>query len=282
MTRLRLGDVSLESIAYGQSRLINGVNVSFHPAGHLLGSSQIRIEYKGEIWVVTGDYKRQADPTCTPFEPIRCHTLITESTFALPVYRWPDPEDVYQQINAWWKSNSEKSRTSILFAYALGKAQRLLAGLDPDNGPILLHGAMQKLTQAYRESGIDLPETEYAGVEEAKKYKGKAIVIAPPSAGGSSWIKKFQPYSTAMASGWMMVRGNRRRRATDRGFVMSDHVDWNGLLTTIRESEADRVFATHGYTDILVRYLREEGREAEVLRTPWEGEIDDSSEGDSS
>lgn len=279
--RTRLGDdASLETLPWGATRSIGGVRVSFHPAGHILGSGQVRVEHRGEVWVVTGDYKRHPDPTTAPFEPVRCDTLVTESTFGLPIYRWPESDEVEAGIAAWWRRNREAGRTSILFGYALGKAQRLLAALPEGEGPILVHGAVARLNAAYAASGVALPETLPADVENAKKYRGTALVVAPPSAGGSSWIRRFQPYSTAFASGWMMIRGTRRRRAGDRGFVVSDHADWPGLLQTVRESGAQRVAATHGSTATLVRWLREEeGLEAWALPTAWEGERADGGEG---
>jgi putative mRNA 3-end processing factor len=279
--RARLGaDATIETLGWGVERSLNGVRVSFHPAGHILGSGQIRVEYRGEVWVVTGDYKRHPDPTTTPFEVVPCHTLITESTFGLPVYRWPPSERVEAEIAGWWRSNREAGRTSILFGYALGKAQRLLAGLPPDAGPILVHGAVARLNQAYAAAGVSLPDTLPADVENAKEHAGAALVVAPPSAGGSSWIRKFRPWSTAFASGWMAIRGTRRRRAGDRGFVVSDHADWDGLLRTVRESGAERVGVTHGSTAPLVRWLREEeGLDAWALPTAWEGERADGGEG---
>ena len=270
--RARLGEVSLETIPYGEPRMMNGVRVSLHPAGHLLGSAQVRVEYRGEVWVVSGDYKTEPDGTCAPMEPLRCHTFITESTFGLPIYRWRPQAEIFAEINNWWRSNQERGWTSVLLAYALGKAQRLLAGLDPGIGPILLHGSMTRLTEVYREAGVALPPTEYATVEQSKATKGRALVLAPPSAASSTWIRRFQPVSVAMASGWMAIRGTRRRRAMDRGFVMSDHADWPGLLETIRATGAEHIGVTHGYTGPMVRWLGEEGLDAFVLETRFTGE----------
>lgn len=275
--RRRLGqDAVLDPVGWGESRSVNGVKVSLHPAGHIRGSAQVRIEHRGEAWVVTGDYKHDPDPTCTPYEPVRCDVLITESTFGLPVYRWPDPTEVFAEIRAWWNRNREAGRTSILFSYALGKAQRLLAGIGAEgDAPILLHGAVDSLVEAYREDGVALPPTEYATVDRSKETRGSALVIAPPSAGGSTWMRRFGPVSTAFASGWVLVRGNRRRRAADRGFVLSDHVDWPQLLTTVRESGADRIGITHGFTAPVVRYLRETGYDAWEVPTRFTGERED-------
>jgi len=279
--RKRMGiDATIDAVEYGTSLDINGVKLSLHPAGHVLGSSQVRIERDGEVWVFTGDYKRQADPTCRPFELVRCNTLITECTFGLPIFRWRDPQHVADEINRWWRGNVDIGRTSLLLAYTLGKAQRVLAGLDPTIGPILLHGAVHAMVEAYRETGVPLPPTEYASAENAKAHKGKAIVIAPPSTMGSPWIRKFSPISDGIASGWMQVRGFRRRRSADRGFVLSDHADWPALMTTIDETGCTRVIATHGYTAPLVRYLKERGMEAIEFETRFkdEGEEEEDTE----
>ena len=274
--RTRLGaEAAIETLAWGERRRIGGAIVSFHPAGHILGSAQIRVEVDGEVWVVTGDYKTAPDPTCTAFESVRCDVFITESTFGLPVFRWPDESEVFAEIDAWWRGNQDAGRTSLLYGYALGKAQRLLAGVDASIGPILVHGAVEKLNRAYRAVGIELPETRPANRENAEKFDGEALVIAPPSAGGSTWVRKFQPASDAFASGWMTVRGTRRRRAGDRGFVLSDHVDWPQLLDAVEASGADRIWVTHGYTDVVTRFLREErGLDARPLPTRFGGEPD--------
>lgn len=282
--RARLGaDAPLESVDWGEPRTLRGVRVSLHPAGHVLGSAQVRVEYRGEVWVVTGDYKRRSDPTTTPFDLQRCHTLVTESTFGLPVYRWPAPGVEEAAMAGWWAENRRAGRTSVLFGYALGKAQRLLAALPRDVGPILVHGAVARLNEAYRAAGVDLPPTLPADVEHARAHRGTALVVAPPSAGGTTWLRKFGPVSTAFASGWMRIRGTRRRRSGDRGFVVSDHADWDGLLATVRESGAERVGVTHGFRATLVRYLREvEGLDAWSLPTPWEDRDDDRDEGEES
>jgi putative mRNA 3-end processing factor len=231
------------------------------------------------VWVVTGDYKLQPDPTCLPFEPVRCHTLITESTFGLPIYRWDPPAELFAGVNAWWRANQAAGKTSLVYAYALGKAQRVMAGIDPAVGPIYTHGAVEKVTRAYRESGVSLPPTTPVGEVvaggrgKAKPWAG-ALVIAPPSAAGSPWARKFEPASEAFASGWMRVRGARRRKAVDRGFALSDHADWPGLLTAVRESGAARVLATHGFAAVLARHLREGGLDAEVVATRFGDEGD--------
>ncbi len=274
--RVRMGrEAVIDSVAYGQTVDVGGVRVSLHPAGHILGSSQVRLEHRGQIWVVSGDYKVEPDATCTPFEPVRCHTFVTESTFGLPIYRWPSQQAVFEEINAWWRANREAGKASLLLAYALGKSQRLLSGLDPSIGPIFTHGAVEKLNHAYRESGIALPPTSYAGSAGKGKSWAGAMIVAPPSAQGTPWARKFGPVSYALASGWMMIRGTRRRKAVDRGFVLSDHVDWPGLLGAIEATGAERVLVTHGYTSVVVRWLREKGLDAEAIATRYEGERDD-------
>jgi len=274
VVRERVGkDAVIEGVEFGESRRIGDVAVSFHPAGHLLGSGQIRVEHRGEVWVVTGDYKTAADVSCESFESVQCDTLITESTFGLPVYNWPEPDAVFRQINEWWRANQEEGRTSVLFAYALGKAQRVLCGLDSSIGPIGVHGAVEKLNPHYRAAGRPLPETIPANAETKELLKGKGIIIAPGSAQNTPWIRRFAPYSLGFASGWMAVRGKRRRQALDRGFVLSDHVDWSGILQTIEASGASRVGVTHGYAQPLIRWLKEErGLEAYEVPTRFQSE----------
>jgi putative mRNA 3-end processing factor len=266
---------TIRPAAYGERIALNGTVVSLHPAGHILGSSQVRIEHQGEVWVVSGDYKTDPDPTCTPFEPVRCHTFVTESTFGLPIYRWPPQGEVFQEINAWWRANADQGQASLLFGYTLGKAQRLLAGLDPSIGPILTHGAVERMTRAYREAGIILPETRYAGTAAERADSARALVIAPPHAGGSLWARRFGTHATGFASGWMLVRGARRRRSLDRGFALSDHVDWPSLLNTIDATGASQVWVTHGFTGPVVRWLQEKGIEARAVQTRFEGERED-------
>ena len=269
----------VDGLEYGERLTVGGVQVSFHPAGHILGSAQVRIERAGEVWVVGGDYKTGSDPTCAAFEAVPCDVFISESTFGLPVFQWPDPEVVAQEVRAWWEGNAASGRTSLLCAYALGKSQRLLAGLNDPPGPIAVHGALDKLLGPYRDQGIELPPTRYASVEVAKEVRGHGLVIAPPSANGTPWMRKFGDVSTAFASGWMTLRGPRRRRGFDQGFTVSDHADWRGLLGAIEATGASRVLVTHGYVDPLVRYLSEErGLQAEPLASRFEGEGDGAEE----
>ena len=271
--RTRLGpDAVIEGIAYGEVRTINGVKVSLHPAGHVLGSAQVRIEHEGEVWVVSGDYKLDPDPTCDPFEPVRCHTFITESTFGLPIYRWCTPREIFDGIDAWWRSNAAQGRASVLFGYAFGKAQRILASVDASIGPIVVHGAVEVLNAGYRECGVALPETRRVSDFESKKDYAGALIVAPPSAQSTPWLKRFGDYSDAFASGWMAIRGARRRRVVDRGFVLSDHADWQSLNRAIEATGAERVFVTHGHTTPLVQWLNEHGLEAHSMKTEFEGE----------
>ena len=273
-------DASVRGLPYGTALDIGGVRVSLHPAGHILGSAQIRLEYRGEVWVVSGDYKTDPDPTCRPFEAVRCHTFVTESTFGLPIYRWPAQARVFDDINRWWQANREEGLATLLFGYALGKAQRLLAGLDPAIGPIYTHGAVERMNRPYREAGVPLPPTTYAGSVDRRTDWSGAIVIAPPSADASTWVRRFGDHATGFASGWMLVRGARRRRSLDRGFPLSDHVDWPSLLGAIEATGAAHVVVTHGFTGPVVRWLQERGVEARAIQTRYEGERDDSPAGD--
>jgi putative mRNA 3-end processing factor len=268
LLQARLGcETNIETLDYGEVRTINGVSLSLHPAGHILGSAQVKVEHKGNIWVISGDYKTEIDPTCTPLEPLRCHTFISESTFGLPIFKWPSPEQVVKEINSWWRSNRDQQRTSILFAYALGKAQRILKGLDDSIGPVLTHGAIEKINQCYRDVGINLPDTRYVGAFEKGDLPKDALVIAPPSADNPAWMRKFPQRSRAFASGWMRIRGNRRRRSVDRGFILSDHSDWGGLVDTIAASGAEKIMLTHGYATEMARWLQEKGYNAEAIPT---------------
>ena len=274
--RTRLGpEASIRPLDWGEAVDMNGVRVSLHPAGHILGSAQIRVEYHGEVWVASGDYKTDPDPTCTPFELVRCDTFITESTFGLPIYRWMPEAQVFAEIRAWWTANREAGRASLLFAYALGKAQRLLAGLaDADIGPIYTHGAVERLNRDYRAANVRLAETRYASDLPRKHDFTGSMIVAPPSAAGSTWLRRFGDLSTGFASGWMRIRGARRRRSLDRGFVLSDHVDWPSLLATVEATGAQHVWVTHGTREPLVRLLNDRGIEALAVASQWKGEGD--------
>jgi putative mRNA 3-end processing factor len=264
----RLGQIAIDGLEYGEQVEHNGVRISLHPAGHVLGSAQVRMEHRGEVWVASGDYKIEPDATCAGFEPVRCNTFITESTFGLPIYRWIPQQEIYDDINAWWSRNAAEGRTSVLFCYSFGKAQRALSGLDPSIGPIVCHGAAQTLNRVYRESGVALPPTVMVS-DISKADLKRAIVIAPPSAAGSPWMKRFGDYSDAFASGWMLLRGARRRRGVDRGFVLSDHADWPGLMQAIAATGAERVIVTHGSIPTMVRWLLQTGLQAGAFETEY-------------
>jgi putative mRNA 3-end processing factor len=271
--RLRLGpDAQVQSLDYGEPVQLNRVRVSLHPAGHILGSAQVRLERNGQVWVVSGDYKIEPDSTCAAFEPLRCHTFVTESTFGLPIYRWPAKEEVFTEVHAWWQGNQQAGKASLLFGYALGKAQRLLAGLHSEIGPIFTHGAVDKLNAAYRAAGVRLAETTHVAAAPKGTDWGRALIVAPSSAQGTPWLRRFGNLSTGFASGWMQIRGTRRWRAIDRGFVLSDHADWPGLLGAIKATGAEQVWVTHGYREVLVRWLREQGVDARMVQTRFEGE----------
>ncbi|WP_108803251.1 ligase-associated DNA damage response exonuclease [Aquimarina sp. Aq107] len=268
----RLGDINVNGKEYGETFIINNVKFSLHPAGHIIGSSQIRVEHKGEIWVFTGDYKIENDGISVPYEPVRCHTFITECTFGLPTFKWTPQQEVFNNINNWWLENQTEGKTSILFGYSLGKAQRLLKYLNPEIGKIYTHGAIENMTNVIRPM-VSFPETTLITRETKKDDFIGNIVIAPPSTHGSTWIRKMVPYVTASASGWMAFRGARRRRAIDKGFVLSDHCDWDGLLNAVQETGATKIITTHGYTEIFSKYLRELGYDARTEKTQYEGEL---------
>jgi putative mRNA 3-end processing factor len=269
----RLGEINVKGVEWGETFTINNVKFSLHPAGHIIGSSQIRVEHKDEIWVYTGDYKTENDGISEAFSPIKCNTLITECTFGLPVFKWQPQHQVFDQINSWWLENKNQKMTSVILGYSLGKAQRILKHLDPSIGKIYTHATIENMTEILR-LNHDFPETHRITKDTKKQDLLGHIVIAPPSAQGSPWIRKMVPYVTASASGWMSTRGARRRRAIDKGFVLSDHADWNGLLSAIKETNCEKVICTHGYTDIFSNYLRSIGYDARTEQTQFEEEID--------
>ena len=258
-------DAEFQFLKYGDSISIRGVDVSFHPAGHMLGSAQVRLEHRGQVAVVTGDYKLGTDPTCESWQPVKCHLFVTESTFGLPVYRWQPEQTTVDSINDWWRATRDEGKCCVLYGYAVGKSQRLLAGLDSSIGPIYTHGAVEKGNEAYRKTGVELPETTYVGSVDFKHDWSGGMVIAVPSAHGSPWMRKFGAVRTAMASGWMGVRGARRRRSVDRGFIVSDHVDWPSLMKAVELCDPETVWVTHGYSATVARYLQENGRDARAI-----------------
>jgi putative mRNA 3-end processing factor len=270
--RHRLQEAVIETVAYGERRRIGDATVSYHPAGHVPGSAQIRVEHRGEVWVVSGDYKTTPDALSEPWEPVRAHAFVSECTFGLPIFTWDDEAELKRQIDGWWAANAADGRVSVVGAYALGKAQRLMTTVDAGIGPILTHGAVEATNGVLRDQGVRLPDTIRVTPETDVKSHPGALVIAPPSALGSPWMRRFGGASTAFASGWMRLRGVRRRRAADRGFVISDHADWPGLNAAIAATGAERIFVTHGYTAPFRRYLREAGYDAHVVSTEYEGE----------
>ena len=270
-------EATIETVRYGERRRIGDVDVSFHPAGHVLGSAQIRIGHRDEVVVVSGDYKLAADATCAPYEPVRCTTFVTESTFGLPIYRWQPPEAIFADMRDWWIGNARDGVATVIFAYALGKAQRIAAGLAALGelpGPVYCHGALARINDAYRASGVELPPMQPVATAPPGTRWAGALVLAPPSAQGATWMRRFEPCRTASASGWMAIRGARRRANVDRGFVLSDHADWPALNDAVDLSGAGEVWVTHGYREEFVRWLNETrpGRVARGLATHFEGE----------
>jgi len=254
-------DAAIQTAAYGEAITINEVKISFHPAGHMLGSAQIRLERSGEIWVVSGDYQLQSDPTCAPFEPVRCHTFVTESAFGLPIFRWPI--EPIGDINAWWRANQQAGKSSVLFLHPIGMAQQVLASIDGSVGAIHAHEVIEPINQIYRAQGVGLPST-------SAKIEPGGMILAPLSAHGSTWARSLKKISDAMVSGWMRIRGPRRRRSLDRGFAFSNHADWPGLLRAIDETAAETILVTHAHRVPLARWLEEHGRRAFPLDAPYQ------------
>ena len=284
--RARLGDITLQPLAYGEGVEHGGVRISLHPAGHVLGSAQVRLEHRGRVWVASGDYfvaggaadAAEDNATCAAFEPVRCDCFITESTFGLPIYRWAPQRELFADIDRWWAANAAAGRASLLLGYSFGKAQRILAGVDPSIGPIVVHGAVEPLNRAYRAAGVALPPTQLVTEVADKASLKRALVIAPPSVQNSAWARRFGDASDAFASGWMQLRGARRRRAVDRGFVLSDHADWPGLQRAIAATGASRVIVTHGYESVMVRWLAEQGLDASAFSTEYGDEHEAAAE----
>jgi putative mRNA 3-end processing factor len=271
LLRTRLGaDATIESVGYGEPLNLGGARVSLHPAGHILGSAQVRVEQAGEVWVVSGHYKLEPDATCAPFEPLDCHVFVTEATYGLPIFRWRAASDIRNAITAWWRANQEAGRASLLFAHPIGKAQRLLSLLDSAPGPVYCHETVEAMNAVYRRQGVVLPPTALAnGGGDWRRALG-ALIVAPPSAHGTAWARRFGPASTALASGWMRIRGTRRRRSLDRGFTFSDHADWPELLRAIAETRAEHVLVTSGFRNAMVRWIEEHGGNASAVEGQWE------------
>ena len=270
--KYRLGDINLETLPFGEEKLINGVSFSFHPAGHILGSAQIKVSYKGEIVVFSGDYKTANDGFSEAFEPVKCHTFITESTFGLPVYHWQDQKWVFNEMEEWCKNNRNNGQLSILYGYSLGKAQRILQGLPESVGPIFTHSTIEAVLNVMRNQGVSLKNTITVNEHLTRADLLSGVIIAPPAVQNSNWLKKFEPIRNGVVSGWMALRGARRRRNADKGFVLSDHADWEGLNEAISLTGAENIFVTHGYTDILSKWLIDKGLNAHPLETNFEGD----------
>ncbi len=269
LLQLRLGDSDYQSVDWNETVFTNGVKISLHPSGHIIGAAQIRVEYNGEVWVVSGDYKIEDDGISGAFEPVKCNTFITESTFGLPIYRWKKQSEIFAGIQQWVEDNHAQNKTSVLIAYSLGKAQRVLPPLVATGLPILAHGAVYNVHQALQNRGWKLPDIIRVTAETPKELLKGNIVIAPPSADGTPWVKRFSPRSTAVCSGWMQVRGNSRRQNVDAGFALSDHADWPGLLEAVKATGAEKVFVTHGFQSAFSRYLNETGIEAAEVKTAY-------------
>ena len=279
--KFRLGaDINVQGLEYGEEVVMNGVRISLHPAGHIWGSAQVRLEYKGEVWVVSGDYKLQHDGISAPFESIRCHNFITESTFGLPIYKFPEPKEVHDDINDWWRQNKEEGKNSVILAYALGKAQRVLQHLDTSIGNIYTHGAVDNVNQLYEAVAGPLNPTQRIDASVNRKDIKGAMIIAPPSAADTLWMRSFSPYKLGICSGWMQLRGTRRRRGADRGFVLSDHADWEQLNTAVTETGATNIYVTHGYKSLYSKWLQTNyGLNATEVETLYIGEaLDDTTE----
>jgi putative mRNA 3-end processing factor len=277
LLELRLGPCPIQALEWGEAIWLNGVRVSLHPAGHIIGSSQVRVEYQGVVWVVSGDYKTADDGISGAFEPLPCRVFITESTFGLPIYNWKPQPELFGDLRAWVAGNRAKDKTSVLIAYSLGKAQRLVMGLGEAGANIFLHGAVWNVHQTLLHAGVPLPQVQRVTPEMPRElFRGK-VVIAPPGAEGSPWMRRFGDYALGICSGWMQVRGNVRRRNADAGFAMSDHADWKGLLEAITATGAEKVFVTHGFQAALSRYLNEKGIAAAEVKTEY-GEDEEGGE----
>lgn len=274
--KLRLGqEIKIETLDYNRPWTINGVKFSFHPAGHIVGSAQVRIEYKGEVWVVSGDFKTEPDNISEPFELISCDTFISESTFGLPIFQWKPQEEIFREINNWWLENKNKGLTTLLCGYSLGKAQRLLKNLDQSIGSVFVHGAIANVNDALVANGVSLPAYHRIMPDTPKSSFAGNLILAPPSALNSPWARKFKPLSSGVASGWMNLRGAKKRKAVDRGFILSDHADWNQLNHVIKECGASQVYITHGYTAVYSKWLNECGISAKEMNTLYIGEVDE-------
>ncbi|RPE12676.1 ligase-associated DNA damage response exonuclease [Chitinophaga lutea] len=275
LLQLRLGkEISAQGLSYGETLRFNNVQVSFHPAGHMIGSAQVKVTVDGQTWVASGDYKTENDGISGAFEPVKCHVFITESTFGLPIYHWKTQQQIMSDIQAWIYKNKQAGKNSVLLAYSLGKAQRLIYNLRGAVERFLVHGAIYNAHETLLQHGWPLPPVELITHDTPKEHFADSLIISPPSAADSAWMRRFAPYSLGVCSGWMQVRGNARRQNADAGFAISDHADWQGLLQTIRHTGAEKVFVTHGFSSVLARYLQENGIAAAEVKTDYGSEED--------
>lgn len=275
LLRLRIGqDISVQGAAFGETVRYNGVSISFHPAGHIIGSAQVRVQQGSDVWVFSGDYKVENDGISGQFEPVPCQTFITECTFGLPIYNWQPQAMIFSNIRQWIQDNQAAGKNSVILGYSLGKAQRLLHNLKGVTDQIWAHGAIYIPHQLLGEKGWDLPEIHRITPETpASAYKNN-LIIGPPSAADTSWMRRFNPYALGVCSGWMQVRGNMRRRNADAGFPLSDHADWAGLLQAVKATGAEKVYTTHGFSSVFARYLTENGIPAQEVKTEY-GDTDE-------
>jgi putative mRNA 3-end processing factor len=274
LLRLRLGEISVQSVNWNEPVFINGVRISLHPAGHIIGSSQIRVEFQGSVWVVSGDYKTENDGISNELEIMPCDVFITESTFGLPIYEWKKQQELSYDIQNWILSNRERGLNSVLIAYSLGKAQRLLKIIEEISPSIYVHGAIWNVQEVLVRSGFKFQKVVRVLPEMTKEKFQADIIIAPPSAENSPWMNRFGHLSLGVCSGWMQVRGNVRRRNADAAFAMSDHADWKGLLSVVRATGAKKIFVTHGFQAAFSRYLNEIGIQSEEVKTEFGDETE--------
>ncbi len=274
LARERVGNgADIQGLEFGETLRLNEVEVSMFPAGHILGSAQVRVQAGDDVWVVSGDYKLEKCTTCEPFETVRCNTFISEATFALPIYKWQSSSSVFSEMDGWWRANQAAGKSSVVFAYALGKAQRIIAGVDNTIGPILVHDSVRRFVEIYRAVGISLPEVFPATATNLKRFAGQALIVTPSAGMKTLSRASIGPYSTAFASGWMLLKNSIYRFKVDRGFVISDHADWEGLLTAIEATQASRVLLTHGNGEAIVAELTRRGKNAQELEKPVRAEV---------
>jgi len=273
LLQLRLGNNNYQAVEWEEKIFINGVQVSLHPAGHMIGSSQIRIEHKGEVWVASGDYKTEDDGISGKFEPVNCHSFITESTFGLPIYNWKPQHEIFQNIQDWITKTHEEGKAAVLIGYSMGKAQRLMQCVSAICNKIYVHGAIWNVHETLLKAGIALPDVKLVTNQVSKDAYKNSVIIAPSGADSSPWIKRFTPYNVGVCSGWMQVRGNVRRYNADAGFALSDHADWKGLLEAIKATGAQKVFVTHGFQSAFSRYLNEIGITSAEVKTEYGDEL---------